>query len=65
MTSDDVRLLLYRKIEEHGTCAGFARKYNVDRSVLQDFLVGRQENPQPKVLAALGLRKKVEYEPAK
>jgi hypothetical protein len=65
VTADDVRLLLYRKIEEEGTCAGFARKNNVDRSVIQDFLKGREENPQPKVLAALGLRKRVEYEPEK
>jgi hypothetical protein len=63
VTADDVRLLLLQRVNEFGTCSGFARQYKVHRTAIQHFLVGNVVNPPPQILEALGLTKKVDYVP--
>lgn len=64
MDAEEVRRLVRTKIREAGSCLGFARDNKVHRTAVQRFLSGEMPNPQPRILAAVGLQKIVTYEPA-
>jgi hypothetical protein len=62
MDSDDVVALLKARIAAAGSMCKFSAKTGVHTAVLS-LTVRGQMKPPPCVLAALGLRKRVSYEP--
>lgn len=63
MDAEEVRRLLRQKVKEAGSQTAFAQRRNVSRYAVCWFLGGGMEAPQPRLLRALGLTKKVSYEP--
>ena len=65
MTESEVRELLRGRVAAAGSQAAFAREYKIDRSTLSLVLGSgkREHGITPQILAALGLKRVVSYEP--
>lgn len=64
MTADDVRREIARQAEDLGSVTAWAKTKKLSQAYVAHVLQGRQE-PGKKILAALGVRRVVNYERAR